>query len=347
MKPDRSRIILYLAGIVAGFVLPVAAAFLLGFLGPSPYLLDESGLGDEWSSPRQFPDGSTVSVTTWPTPAEAQHQAESISRSIPASSTSQTLNTVRYTRADDGRRGLLLPVGRGVVQIEAADDGAIDQRLGSLPFVRANPEQNLLWTLFTRHAGVAMLGLALYILGLGLVMARGASWAAEIAPLSEAAPVSEKTLRARILALNGRDLPFQVREEPNGRLAAEWRIADARWVGLMEAGGLREVHTVYIDLDAGAHRARSLDVQRNVWWSSGTAHVSRPSSYFRGITFFDHRRGTMVGAFFRDGRWTTKAYDYRFVLSEMKAPLVEAIVGSGWRFSPVLSLSRSLGWLLG
>ncbi|HEX2207401.1 MAG TPA: hypothetical protein VHG93_06945, partial [Longimicrobium sp.] len=37
----------------------------------------------------------------------------------------------------------------------------------------------------------------------------------------------------------------------------------------------------------------------------------------------------------------------RFVLSEMKTPLVEAIVGSGWRFTPVVTLSRPLARLLG
>jgi hypothetical protein len=42
-----------------------------------------------------------------------------------------------------------------------------------------------------------------------------------------------------------------------------------------------------------------------------------------------------------------KAYDYRFLLSEMKAPLVEVIAGSGWRFTPVVTLSRPLARLLG
>ena len=65
----------------------------------------------------------------------------------------------------------------------------------------------------------------------------------------------EETLRARLLAVNDLDLPFQLREEgPNGRLVAEWRIADDRWVGLMEAGELTKAHQVYLKLDPGAHR---------------------------------------------------------------------------------------------
>jgi hypothetical protein len=346
MRPSRRRIIVYVVGIVAGIAVPVAVALLLGFLGPAPYLLDEDGLGPEWSSPRRFPDGSTVSVTTYPSPAAANREAESIGRSIPTTSSSRTLNVARYTRADDGRRGLLLPVGRRVVQVEAADDRAIDARLHALPFIRENPEKNLLWSLFTGHLGVALAGLALYVGALGIAMARGGSWAAEIAPPARTAPVTAKTLRSRILALNGLDLPFQVREESDG-LVAEWRIADDRWIGLMEAGGLNDVHRIHIRLDPDRHQARSLDVHRTVSWSAGIARVSGSFSFFRGISFFGYSRGVQLGVFFRDGRWTTKAYDYRFVLSEMKTPLVQAIVGSGWRFTPVVTLSRPLARLLG
>jgi hypothetical protein len=235
MRPSRRRIIVYVAGLVAGIVVPVAAALLIGALGPAPYLLDEDGLGPEWSSPRRFSDGSTVSVTAFQTPAAANQHAASLGRSIPTTSTSQILNVVRYTRADDRRRGLLLPVDRHIVHVEAADDEAIDARLHALPFIHENPEKNPLFVLFTEHLGLAFAGLALYVAAFGIAMARGGSWAAEIAPRPRTAPVTAKTLRARILALNDLDLPFHVREESDG-LVAEWRIADDRWIGLMEAG---------------------------------------------------------------------------------------------------------------
>jgi hypothetical protein len=346
MKPSRRRIFLYVAGIVAAIVVPIAGAFLLAFLGPAPYVVDEDSLGAEWESPRTFPDGSTVSVTAFLSSAEAVQEAESISRSIPTSSTSQTLDVVRYTRADDQRRGLLLPVGHRLVHVEAANARGVDERLAALPFIRENPEKNLMWLLFTDHIGAALAGLAVYILGLGVFMARGASWAAQIAPAARTAPVAADTLRSRILALNDLDLPFHVREEPN-RLVAEWRIANGRWIGLMEAGGLQDVHRIYMDLDPEGHQVRSLDVRRTVSWSAGIARLGASFSFFRGISFFNYGREVMMGVFFRDGRWTTRAYDYRFVLTEMKTPLVQAIVASGWRFTPVVTLNRSLGRVLG
>lgn len=347
MKPSRLRILLYVAGILTAFVAPVAIGLLVGAPGPEPYLLDEDALGAEWSSPRGFPDGSTVAVTEHPSSSAASRAAAALAESIPTRSVSQTLNVVRYTRADDGRRGLLLPVEHRIVQVEAADDGAIDDRLQDLPFLRQNPEKNPVWELFTQHAGLAFAGLGLYVLALGVLVARGGSWAAEIVPSPmPAAPAPAATLRARILALNDLDLPFQVREE-SGRLVAEWRIADERWIGPFEAGGLRDVHRVHLELDPDRSRVRSLDDRRTVSWSAGTARLSGSFSFFRGISFFDYSRGARYGLFYKDGRWTTTAYDYRFLLSEMKTPLVQAVVGSGWTFAPVVTLSRPLAALLG
>ncbi len=332
--------VLFVTGIIAGVLVPVFGALLLGFLGPPPYLLDEGRLGSEWSTPQRYPDGTTVTVLSYGSPAEATSVAGALIESIPVRSTVQTLDVVRYTRADDERRGLLLPVDRHVVQIEAEDDDAIDERLQSLPFVRENPEKNLIYVLFTEHLGLVLLGLALYSVAYLYFMARGAAWAAELAPAPGVAPVAAETLRSRILALNDLDLPFHVREEPGGRLVAEWRIADERWVGVLEAGGLRQAHQIHMALIPRAHRVRSVDEHRRVSWDAGLARLSGSASWFRGITFYHYERGLQMGLFFRNGRWTTTAYDYRFLLSEMKAPLVEVVTASGWRFSPALTLPR-------
>lgn len=339
-RRSSRRMALFVTGMIAGVLVPVVGALLLGFLGPSPYLLDADALGPEWSTPQRYPDGTTATVLRYETPAEASEAAGAFAESIPTRTLVQTLNVVRYTRADDERRGLLLPVDRHVVRIEAEDDDAIGERLRSLPFVRENPEKNAIYVLFTEHLGLVLLGLALYSAAYLYFMARGATWAAELAPAPGVAPVAAEELRSRILALNDLDLPFHVREEPGGRLVAEWRIADERWVGVLEAGGLRQAHRIHMALDPGAHRVRSVDEHRRVSWEAGIGRLTGSASWFRGITFHQYERGLQVGLFFRNGRWTTTAYDYRFLLSEMKAPLVEVVTGSGWHFSPVLFLPR-------
>jgi hypothetical protein len=255
-----------------------------------------------------------------------------------------TPGATRYTRRDNGRRGLVLAVGSRVLQIEAADDGKVDARLGGLPFVGENPEKGPLTILFTRHLVLALLGVAGYLLLWFAFLFRGGAWAASITPAPGIARVPAETLRARLLAVNDLGLPFQVREErPGGRLVAEWRIADARWVGLMEAGGLTKAHQVHLELDPNTHRVLAQDRDRTVSWSAGVAHLGWSWSFFWGIDFFHYERGALVGLFFKDGRWTTTAYDYRFHLAEMKNPLIQAIVESGWTFAPVVTFFRPLG----
>ena len=321
----------------------MAVLLVLAVLGPPPYLLHEEQLGPEWSAPRQYPDGSTVTVHTYPDAAAAEEGVEALVSTIPRTSTSTTLNVSRYTREDDQRRGLLVPVENRVIQIEADDDNAVDERLESLPFVSENPEKNLTYVLFSQHLGVFFLGLGVYLPLYSYFLFRGGAWAARVPPAPGVPPVPVETLRARLLAVNDFDLPFQVREESNGRLVAEWRIADARWMELLEAGGLHKAHWIYMELDPSERKVRAQDRDRTVSWSGGVSRFGWSFSFFRGISFSQYERGAAVGLFFKDGEWTTTAYNYRFSLPEMKNPLIEAVVQSGWTFAPVITFFRPIG----
>jgi hypothetical protein len=338
-------VVLYIAAF-AGMILPIAVGIWLAFSGPPPYLLREDGLGPEWAepTPHDFPDGSSVTVYAYPDEAAAREGAGAVLKAVPRESTELQPGRTRYTRRDNGRRGLVLALGSRVIHIEAADDGKVDARLGGLPFVGENPEKGLMTLLFTRYLLPALLGVVGFFLAWLALLYRGGSWAAAIPSAPSVAPVPAETLRARLLAVNDLGLPFRVREErPGGRLVAEWRIVDACWLGLVEAGGLTKAHQVYLELDPGAHKVRTQDRDRTVSWSGGVARLGWSWSFFRGIDFFHYERGALVGLFFKDGRWTTTAYDYRFHLAEMKNPLIQAIVESGWTFAPVVTFFRPLG----
>jgi hypothetical protein len=340
-------VVLYLAAF-AGMIAPIALGLVLWFSGPPPYLLHEDRIGPEWTppAPHAYPDGSSVTVYTYPDEAAARQGAGATLQAVPRNATEFLPGRTRYTRRDDGRRGLILALGSRVIHIEAVDDGTVDARLADLPFVVENPEKGLMTLLFTRHLLPVLLGgTGFFLLWLALLF-RGGAWAASIAPAPDAAPVPAATLRARLLAINDLGLPFRVHAEGRrGRLVAEWRIADARWIGLMEVGGLAKAHQVYLELDSGTHRVLAQDRDRTVSWGGGVAHLGWSWSFFRGINFFHYERGAAVGLFFKDGRWTTTAYDYRFHLPEMKNPLIQAIVASGWTFAPVVTFFRPLAVL--
>ena len=283
-----------------------------------------------------------MTVYAYPDEGAARQGAGVVLKAVPRTSTELTPGLTRYTRRDNGRRGLVLALGTRVVQVEAADGGRVDTRLAALPFVVENPERNPVTILFTRHLLLALLGGTGYLLLWFALLFRGGAWAASITPARGVTPVPAETLRDRLLAINDLDLPFQVRKEGR-RLVAEWRIADARWIGLMELGGLTKAHQVHLELDPDTHTVRAQDRDRTVSWNGRVAHLGWSWSFFRGISFFQYERGAAVGLFFQDGRWTTTAYNYRFDLVEMKNPLIQAVVESGWTFAPVVTFFRPLG----
>ena len=342
-RPQVWKIVALYVAAFAGMILPIAVGIGLEFSGPPPYLLREDLIGPEWAQPEphDFPDGSSVAVHAYPDEAAARDGTGAVLKTVPRESTEYNLDMTRYTRRGSGRRGLVLAVGNRVVHIEAADDGQVDARLAGLPFLAENPEKDPVTILFTRHLPLALLGIAGFLLLWFALLFRGRSWAASIAPAPGAAPVSAETLRAQLLAVNDLGLPFRVREEGR-RLVAEWRFADAHWIGLMEAGGLTRAHQVYLELDPRTHRVLAQDRDQTISWRGGVARLAWSWSFFRGINFFHYERGALVGLFFKAGRWTTTAYDYRFHLAEMKNPLIQAVVDSGWTFAPVVTFFRPL-----
>jgi hypothetical protein len=67
-------------------------------------------------------------------------------------------------------------------------------------------------------------------------------------------------------------------------------------------------------------------------------------SFFRGIVFGQWEYEKQFGLIFKDGDLTfDTAYEYKFSLSELKNPIVNIIVSSGWSFKPVMFFSRILG----
>lgn len=340
MNSPVARIVVYFVGMILAILLPVGGAMLYASFGPPPYVLRGAAPASEWKSPRTYPDGSVVAVSHFVDASAAERGVETLLKGIAWEG--ETVGVRRYRR-DNGRHGLIFPVGNYVIRVEAADDAAVEARLASLPFVAPNPQPNWLRLLVTEHATAACVGLVIYLLLYTVAMFRGGAWAARVSPQPGVPPVPLETLRQRLLAINDLDVPFRVTEGKHGRLVAEWRIADARWVGLMGAGGLRIAHRIHLRLDAATLRVRAVTVQRSIGWRASLG-LSLVVSYFRGIVFFEYQRGEAMGLLYKNGKWAPGfEYRYRFLLSEIQTPLVEAITQSGWTFAPVITFFRPLG----
>jgi hypothetical protein len=142
------------------------------------------------------------------------------------------------------------------------------------------------------------------------------------------------------------DVPFHIVEKKGKKLDVIWRLADAKWVGLMTANKVSRVEIMRLRLSDHDKSCRVLEISKAIKASADgtTLQFAFSFSFFRGIVFGQWEYEKQFGLIFRDGNLTfDTAYEYKFSLNELKNPLVNIIVSSGWSFKPVLFFSRILG----
>ena len=186
----------------------------------------------------------------------------------------------------------------------------------------------------------------LYVLLLVPLWGRVASWSATVLPKPGIEPVSEAELRQRLLAINATDSPLQVIEGKKGKMDIVWRLADAKWAGLLTLNKIKRTQIIRIKLSGEDAACRAIDISKTVRGSADarTLHLGFSFSFFRGIVFFQKEYETLYGLVFKEGRLAIdNAYRYTFNSAEMKSPVMQIVRDSGWRYKPVVFFSRWLG----
>lgn len=357
-----------------GSIFFLFALGLLGlFLAPPPYALDRTLIsGGTFTIPEKvFPDlqdrkpfgfpGTqaglsagdahiTARVLVPSDPKGGKALMESYARSQLSGNITMSKGPgyVNYTKRDQGRVGRMRLVDGVVLHVEGKEDSAVERVLTRSGLLTPNPEANLLTDIFrtdTYFMQVVVV-ILLYMLFQVPLWARVGSWAATAHPEPGTLPVAETELRGRLLAINGADCPLQVVEGRGGKLEVIWRLADAKWVGLLTANHVRRTQIIRLLLSDEDKTCRGLDISKKLVSSADGAHMRYgfSLSFFRGISFFQKEYEKESGFMFRDGRLTfDTAYQYRFSLAEMKAPVLRAVLSSGWKYKPVVFFTRFLG----
>lgn len=147
-----------------------------------------------------------------------------------------------------------------------------------------------------------------------------------IVPLDEA--------KKNILALNRETAPYQIRDgkEENVDLVAEWKIVDAKWYGIFNKSGLKKVFKILIVLDDTKKEVRMVDQSYSVEWTAGIPSLSLSAEAFRGQKI---EMSAGMGYAFTEEFKPGVVYNYRFNTGEIKKPLDEAILNSGWSIKKV------------
>ncbi len=247
-----------------------------------------------------------------------------------------------------GRRNAIRRIDRVVVRIEADREEHIERSLRESAVLVPNPGANVLTAIFRRgeHLPALFVVIALYAALQLRIWNRIGSWAAAVVPAPGVEPVSGPELRRRLLALNDLDAPLRAVERKDGTIDVTWRLADARWAGLMTLSGVRTIASIRLRLSEKERVCRALDIARSLRFTADGPRTgfSLEGAFFRGIVLGRWEYEKQAGIVVRDGLPTVgTAYEYTFRHAELKNPVVNIVVQGGWQYRPVMFLSRILG----
>ena len=298
----------------------------------------------EWC---EFKDGSRVIIAAYPSEKEAKSAKRYMfSRSMTSSSMSDPWE-ISYKRSDDGQRGFITTAQNYLIAIEAPTKELVKTRFESIPAFAKNPDPNFIKTVFDKYTLWLVIVFIIYALAQIPIWSKLATWASKISADKVSPAVSENELKERLLQINKLDVPFSVAVgKRSDEIIAEWKYVDAKWMSIMSAGGLKKLYRLKLRLDKDAHRVMAQEMSSSVSWNvdpTSSAAANFRWTYFKGINFFQYERGVAYGLLFKDGTLKfDKAYDYRFLISEIKNPIIDIVTGSGWDYSPVLTFIKFL-----
>lgn len=295
--------------------------------------------------------GETTLVAQFLTAEAAKRAAESLWKWFRVTNTSgDEERGWRGKRSRNGDYFEMLRTGRHLLLWTAlteetcaarrAASGAITAAPDLKPAPRAPvlPALQPLGALF-QTAGMKLGGVLLLVALYTLWFFKGAAWAGSSPAVAGAPRITATELAVRLGAINALDVPFRVeRGSLPDEFFATWRYADAMWIDLARARGLRRTFRIRLTLDEAAHTVRATDYAAEFDWSAGRDGAGVQWKAMTGIVFFQAEQSHVFGVQLDEqGRFKPElSYAYKFNLSEMKSPLIAAVTRAGWNWRPTV-----------
>jgi hypothetical protein len=139
-------------------------------------------------------------------------------------------------------------------------------------------------------------------------------------------PISERGLRAMLKDVNRLDAPVMVKEQGN-KLVFTWKYVDATWWELLAKAGLKQIYELHVRLNDRKKEATLIDVKKSVAWRAAPNQVRVWGGFFRGVEF-SISIGKQWGI--KENFELGQVYDYKFSPQEIKNPVMNSILRSGW-----------------
>jgi len=154
-------------------------------------------------------------------------------------------------------------------------------------------------------------------------------------PPEGVSPVPGQDLREALLGLNRPEVPYVIRYGGGERcdLLAEWRLTEPAWQQVFVRSQISHTVRIRMRLDHNEHEVRALEEQRELSRVGTPTRLQTTSEYTRGPSRTVSRRWTVGrGA---DGHLEA-AETFRFDSAEMREPLRDTVLRSGWTWRGVV-----------
>ncbi|MGQ4415416.1 hypothetical protein ACN6LA_007568 [Streptomyces sp. SAS_269] len=154
-------------------------------------------------------------------------------------------------------------------------------------------------------------------------------------PADGVPPVPAEELRTALLGLNRPDVPYVVRygAAEGADLVAEWRIAEPAWQSFFLESQITHAVRIRMRLDRDDHEVRALEEQWEVSRVGSPPRLQVASSYSRGQDRTVTRQWTLGRG---DNGRLEATETFRFDAAELREPLRNAVLKSGWTWRGVV-----------
>ncbi|MGQ9646047.1 MAG: hypothetical protein ACUVWO_05840 [Thermodesulfobacteriota bacterium] len=349
-------------------LIPVGFLFLCGFLAPPEYVLDKEAIKNpETILPSfskkafQYPgvlsgiEGWDEDRKVWLLIFKDKREAKSVFKSYAKKITegigihqSSGPSYHNYKKPEAGLWGRIKLIDEIILHGEARNEERLDQMFDQSGLLIPNPKANVLTDIFQkgRYWSYILILILIYAALQFPIWNRIVGWATVVNPKPEVTPLSESELRRRLLSLNEMDVPFQVFERKGGKIDVVWRLADAKWAGLITLNKVTKVQVIRLKLSEQEKTCRAIDITKSVRATADGLKTafSFDTFFSRGVTFWQWEFEKQYGLIFKNGGFTfDKVYEYKFSYDELKNPIVSVVTQSGWKYKQMLFLSKILG----
>ena len=169
---------------------------------------------------------------------------------------------------------------------------------------------------------------AVLIVGTGIFLF--CIWMMEIRAVPRQRFVGKKETVRQIVSLNSAQIPFEIIRHPKYDLMLRFKLADAKWKGVLFRGGLRKAYWLYLQLKEQSKTAYFCEKTMDLGSSMDTKGISAKMGVFYGLTILDTRRLKIYDAL----QGFKKVADIKYDVGDAKWPVFNVLLKNGWTIKP-------------